>query len=177
MSTRADTKDTGIEVNYTVLPENDVRDRIAQEFSSQAGTYDVASISDYEVLCFSKNKWLAPLDDFIEADEEFNQEDILEPIAAGLTGEDGKVYAEPFYGESSFLMYRKDVFEQAGLTMPQKPTWQEVADLAAQVDGKQPGMKGICLRGLPGWVRSSRRSPPSPTPSAAPGGTRTGRPR
>ncbi len=145
------TKETGIEVNYTVLPENDVRDRIAQEFSSQAGTYDVASISNYEVPFFSKNKWLAPLDEYIEADEEFNQDDILEPIAAGLTGEDDKIYGEPFYGESSFLMYRKDVFEQAGLTMPEKPTWDQVAQLAAQVDGKQPGMKGICLRGLPGW--------------------------
>ncbi len=31
-------------------------------------------------------------------------------------GDDGKVYAEPFYGESSFLMYSKDVFEAKGLT-------------------------------------------------------------
>jgi sorbitol/mannitol transport system substrate-binding protein len=72
-------------------------------------------------------------------------------MATSLSGDDGKVYGQPFYGESSFLMYRKDVFEQAGLTMPEKPTWQQVADLAAQVDGKQPGMKGICLRGQPGW--------------------------
>ncbi|GAB7191247.1 sugar ABC transporter substrate-binding protein [Kineococcus sp. NUM-3379] len=145
------TKETGITVNYTVLPENDVRDKISQEFTSQAGQYDVASISNYEVPFYSANGWLAPLDEFIAGDEAFAQDDILPPIAAGLTGEDGKVYAEPFYGESSFLMYRKDVFEQAGLTVPEKPTWQQVADLAAQVDGKQPGMKGICLRGQPGW--------------------------
>src|SRR3954451_14773669 len=49
------------------------------------------------------------------------------------------------------LMYRKDVFEQKGLTMPEHPTWQQVADLAAKVDGAQPGMRGICLRGQPGW--------------------------
>ncbi len=54
------TKDTGITVNYTVLPENDVRDKISQEFSSQAGQYDVASISNYEVPFYSKNGWLAP---------------------------------------------------------------------------------------------------------------------
>ncbi|WP_432534686.1 ABC transporter substrate-binding protein [Kineococcus arenarius] len=145
------TAETGIEVNFTTLPENDVRDRITQEFSSQAGQYDVASISNYEVPFYSENGWLAPLDDYIAEDTEFNQDDILEPIAAGLTGEDGSVYAEPFYGESSFLMYRKDVFEQAGLTMPENPTWQQVADLAAQVDNVQPGMRGICLRGQPGW--------------------------
>ena len=64
---------------------------------------------------------------------------------------DGKIYGEPFYGESSFLMYRKDVFAAKGLTMPANPTWHQVADLAAKVDGAQPGMKGICLRGQPGW--------------------------
>lgn len=68
-----------------------------------------------------------------------------------LTGADGRLYAEPFYGESSFLMYRKDVFEAKGLTMPERPTWQQVAALAKQADGAEPGMKGICLRGLPGW--------------------------
>ncbi|WP_432494554.1 ABC transporter substrate-binding protein [Kineococcus auxinigenes] len=145
------TAETGIEVNFTVLPENDVRDRITQEFSSQAGQYDVASISNYEVPFYSQNGWLAPLDEYLEGDEEFNQDDILPAMESSLTGEDGSVYAQPFYGESSFLMYRKDVFEQAGLTMPENPTWQQVADLAAQVDNVQPGMRGICLRGQPGW--------------------------
>lgn len=144
------TADTGITVNYTVLPENEVRDQISQEFSSQAGQYDVASISNYEVPFFSTNEWLEPLDDYIEGDEDFAQDDILDPIEAGLTGDDDSVYAEPFYGESSFLMYRTDLFEQAGLTMPEAPTWQEVAELAAQVDGTA-GANGICLRGLPGW--------------------------
>ena len=145
------TEESGITVNYTVLPENDVRDKISQEFSAQAGQYDVASISNYEVPFFSKNGWLAPLDDTVAADATFDQADIFEPMTQALTGEDGKLYAEPFYGESSFLMYRTDVFEEKGLTMPDKPTWAEVADLAAQVDGARPGMKGICLRGQPGW--------------------------
>ncbi len=145
------TKDTGIEVNYTVLPENDVRDKISQEFSAQAGQYDVASISNYEVSFFSKNGWLLPLDETVASDEEFDQADILEPMTKGLTGADGKLYAEPFYGESSFLMYRKDVLDAKGITMPPKPTWDEVAKIAADVDGAQPGMKGICLRGQPGY--------------------------
>jgi sorbitol/mannitol transport system substrate-binding protein len=145
------TKQTGIKVNYTVLPENDVRDKISQDFSSQAGQYDVATISNYETPIYAKNNWLAPLDDFIAKDSGFDQNDILEPIRQSLTAADGKVYAEPFYGESSFLMYRKDVFAAKNLTMPDKPTWQQVADLAAQVDGAEPGMKGICLRGQPGW--------------------------
>ncbi|WP_050053526.1 ABC transporter substrate-binding protein [Pseudarthrobacter siccitolerans] len=144
------TKETGIRVNYTILPENDVRAKISQEFSSQAGQYDVASLSNYEIPFYSANGWLAPLDD-VAADPEFAQDDILPAYTASLTGEDGKLYGEPFYGESSFLMYRKDILEAKGLTMPAKPTWDEVADIAAKVDGATPGMKGICLRGQPGW--------------------------
>jgi sorbitol/mannitol transport system substrate-binding protein len=145
------TKQTGITVNFTVLPENDLRDKASQEFSSQAGQYDVATLSNFEIPIYGKNGWVAPLDDYAAKDAAFNQSDILKPMAAGLTGADGKVYGEPFYGESSFLMYRKDVFQAKGLTMPDKPTWDQVADLAAKADGAQPNMKGICLRGQPGW--------------------------
>jgi sorbitol/mannitol transport system substrate-binding protein len=145
------TKQTGIRVNYTVLPENDVRDKISQEFSSQAGQYDVASLSNFEIPIYARSKWVAPLDEYIASDTTFNQDDILKPMTLSLSGDDGKIYGEPFYGESSFLMYRKDVFESKGITMPEKPTWQQVADIAAKVDNAQPDMRGICLRGQPGW--------------------------
>jgi sorbitol/mannitol transport system substrate-binding protein len=145
------TEETGISVNFTVLPENDVRDKISQEFSSQAGQYDVATLSNFEIPIYANSEWIAPLDDFVAADTEFDQDDILPPMTESLSGEDGRLYGEPFYGESSFLMYRKDVLEAAGLEMPAKPTWQEVGEIAAAVDGAEPGMAGICLRGQPGW--------------------------
>lgn len=144
------TKSTGIKVNFTVLPENDVRDKISQDFASQAGQYDVATISNYETPIYAKNGWLSPLTSRAEADSSFDQSDILPAIRQSLTVS-GQTYAEPFYGESSFLMYRKDVFAAKNLTMPANPTWSQVADLAAKADGAQPGMKGICLRGQPGW--------------------------
>ena len=144
------TAKTGIRVNFTVLPENDVRDKISQEFSSQAGQYDVATVSNFEIPIYAKAKWISPLDDFIAKDSAFDQADILKPMQVSLSSE-GKVYGEPFYGESSFLMYRKDVLQDKGITMPAQPTWQEVADIAAKVDGARPGMAGICLRGQPGW--------------------------
>ena len=144
------TAKTGIKVNFTALPENDVRDKISQEFSSQAGQYDVASLSNFEIPIYAKAKWVAPMSDYIANDPGFAQDDILKPMQTSLSV-DGTVYGQPFYGESSFLMYRKDVMEAKGITVPPKPTWQEVADIAAKVDGAQPGMKGICLRGQPGW--------------------------
>jgi sorbitol/mannitol transport system substrate-binding protein len=145
------TKETGIEVNYTILPENELRDKVTQDIATQAGQYDVATIGAYEVPIWSENDWLHELDSYADADEDFDKDDLLDPIVESMSGEDGKLYALPFYGESSFLMYRKDVLEKEGITMPERPTWTEVADIAAQVDGAQPGMKGICLRGLPGW--------------------------
>ena len=143
------TAKTGIRVNFTVLPENDVRDKISQEFTSQAGQYDVASLSNFEIPIYAKAGWISPLDGFIAKDAAFDQADILEPMQVSLSSE-GKVYGEPFYGESSFLMYRKDVLDAKGLTMPANPTWPQVADIAAKVDGAEPGMAGICLRGQPG---------------------------
>jgi sorbitol/mannitol transport system substrate-binding protein len=145
------TKETGIKVDFKVLPENDVRDTIAQDVANQAGQYDVITISNFEVPFYAKNGWLTPLSDYASKDAKFDQGDILKPMTQSLTADDGKLYGVPFYGESSMLMYRKDVFAAKGLTMPEHPTWDQVATLAAKLDGAQPGMKGICLRGLPGW--------------------------
>jgi sorbitol/mannitol transport system substrate-binding protein len=145
------TKQTGIDVQFKVLPENDVRDTIAQDVANQAGQYDVITISNFEVPFYAKNGWLTSMSPYVEKDASFDQGDILEGMSESLKGEDGETYGQPFYGESSFLMYRKDVFKKKGLNMPEHPTWQQVADFAAKLDGAQPGMKGICLRGLPGW--------------------------
>jgi sorbitol/mannitol transport system substrate-binding protein len=145
------TKDTGIEVQYKVLPENDVRDTIAQDVANGAGQYDVVSISNYEVPFYSKNGWLAPMNSYVDKDSDFDQADVLKPMQDALKGEDGRTYAQPFYGESSMVMYRKDVFDKLGIKMPERPTWDQIAQYAAKADGAENGMAGICLRGLPGW--------------------------
>jgi sorbitol/mannitol transport system substrate-binding protein len=144
------TKQTGIKVNYTVLPEDSLRAKANQEFAAQAGQYDVATISNYEVPFYSANGWLEPLDENVAADPDFKQSDILKPVQAALSA-DGHIYAEPFYAESSMLYYRKDLFQQAGITMPAHPTWDQIAQYAAKLNKSQPGLAGICLRGQPGW--------------------------
>ncbi|MFI1756070.1 ABC transporter substrate-binding protein [Streptomyces sp. NPDC020571] len=145
------TKETGIKVNFTVLPENDVRDKISQDFANQAGQYDAATLSNYEIPIYARNDWLHEMDSYVAKDPAYDEQDVLGPMRESLTGDDGKLYGQPFYGESSFLMYRKDLFAKAGLEMPEHPTWTQVAGFAEKLDGSQPGMKGICLRGLPGW--------------------------
>jgi sorbitol/mannitol transport system substrate-binding protein len=139
-----------IKVNIIFLEEGDLRNAITKDVATGGGQYDIMTVGAYEVPIWGENGWLAPLDK-VAADAEFNQDDILPAYTASLTGKDGKLYGEPFYGESSFLMYRKDIFEAKGLTVSENPTWDEVAALAAKADGAAPGMKGICLRGQPGW--------------------------
>jgi sorbitol/mannitol transport system substrate-binding protein len=145
------TKDTGIKVNYTVLPENELRTKVTQDVATKAGQYDVASVGAYEVPIWAKSGWLTDMGPAADKDSSYDKADLLPAITKSLSGEDGKLYGLPFYGESSFLMYRKDVLAKKNITMPAKPTWPQVANIAAKVDGAEPGMKGICLRGLPGW--------------------------
>ena len=48
-------------------------------------------------------------------------------------------------------MYRKDLFAKAGLTMPERPTWDFIKTAAAKITDKKDEIYGICLRGKAGW--------------------------
>jgi sorbitol/mannitol transport system substrate-binding protein len=137
-----------ITVRYVTLPENEARARITQDVATKAGQFDVVMIGTYEAPIWGRNDWLTDLTPYARDDREYDVDDLMPAVRKGLSA-DGKLYAVPFYGESSFLMYRKDLFEEAGLEMPERPTWTEVADFARKL--KTPDRAGICLRGLPGW--------------------------
>jgi sorbitol/mannitol transport system substrate-binding protein len=143
------TKKSGIKVKYNILPENELRDKVTQDVATQGGQYDVVTIGAYEAPIWAKNSWLEALDDRAK-DSAYDRDDLLQPMQKALSYQD-KLYAVPFYGESSFLMYRKDLFQAKNLTMPDSPTWAQVADFAAKLNDKGSGTAGICLRGLPGW--------------------------
>ena len=142
------TKDTGITVKYSVLPENELRDKVTQDIATKGGQYDAVTIGAYEANIWAKNGWLTDLKPALDGNAAYDNADVLPSMREALTI-DGKQYAAPFYGESSFLMYRKDLFQAAGITMPANPTWQQVEGFAAKLN--TPQMAGICLRGLPGW--------------------------
>lgn len=138
----------GIEVQWVTLEENVLRERVTTDIATRGGQYDIMTIGTYEVPIWTKQGWLLPLEN-LGAD--YDVDDLLPAIRSGLTGEDGKLYAAPFYGESSFVMYRKDLMEKAGLTMPDAPTWDFIADAARKMTDRANGINGICLRGKAGW--------------------------
>jgi sorbitol/mannitol transport system substrate-binding protein len=140
----------GITVKFATYTEGDLRAAIEKDVSTHSNTFNVIMIGPYEAPLFAKNGWLTNLSSqYIASDPSYDGSDILPSIAKALSY-NGSLYAVPFYGESSMLYYRTDLFKAAGLTMPAHPTWNQVASFAAKLN--QPGKQsGICLRGLAGW--------------------------
>lgn len=141
------TKKTGIEVEWVTLEENVLRQRVTTDITTKGGQFDIMTIGMYEAPIWGRNGWLVPLNDL---SAEYDVDDILPAMRNGLSA-DGTLYAAPFYGESSMLMYRTDLMEKAGLTMPEEPTWEFIREAAAAMDDPENGINGICLRGKAGW--------------------------
>jgi sorbitol/mannitol transport system substrate-binding protein len=137
----------GVTVNFQVMEESDLRSAVTADVASGAGQYDIVTIGAYETPQWGANGWLVDLSSFAD-DAEYDVDDILPSVREALSHDD-KLFAVPFYGESSILMYNKEVMDKAGVTISDHPTWQEVADAAAEVNTAD--MSGICMRGKPGW--------------------------
>ncbi len=140
-------KHPDIKVDWVTLEENELRQRVTTDIATKGGQFDVLTIGTYEVPIWGKQGWLVGLNDL---PAEYDIDDILPAIRGGLTV-DGTLYAAPFYGESSMVMYRKDLMEKAGLTMPDAPTWADIKAAAAAMTDKDNEIYGICLRGKAGW--------------------------
>ena len=134
----------GIKLNWVTLEENDLRQKLTKDITTKGGQYDILTIGMYETPIWGKKGWLVPLAGVDDP------ADILPAVTGGLSV-DGKLYAAPFYGESSFTMYRKDLMDKAGLKMPDAPTWDFVVDAAKKMTDRAAGINGICLRGKAGW--------------------------
>ncbi len=136
----------GITLKWVTLEEGTLRARVTTDIATKGGQFDVMTIGLYEAPIWSKKGWLTP----IKTDAAYDVEDLLPAIRSGLSL-DGKLYAAPFYGESSMTMYRADLVKAKGLTMPENPTWAQVADIVAKIHDPAKGVYGLCLRGKPGW--------------------------
>lgn len=141
------TAKTGHEVEWVTLEENVLRQRVTTDITTKGGAFDIMTIGMYETPIWGANGWLVPLDDL---SAEYNAGDILPAMSGGLSHE-GTLYAAPFYGESSMIMYRTDLMEAAGLEMPDAPSWSFIAKAAREMTDRDNDINGICLRGKAGW--------------------------
>ncbi len=141
------TAKTGHEVEWVTLEENVLRQRVTTDISTKGGAFDIMTIGMYETPIWGSNGWLVPLDNL---SAEYDVNDILPAMRDGLS-HDGTLYAAPFYGESSMVMYRTDLVEATGMAMPEAPTWDQIAELARAMTDRENEINGICLRGKAGW--------------------------
>jgi sorbitol/mannitol transport system substrate-binding protein len=135
-----------IKLKWVTLEEGVLRQRVTTDIATKGGQFDVMTIGMYETPIWGKKGWLQEL----KTDAAYDVDDLLPAMRTGLSI-GNKLYAAPFYGESSMLMYRKDLADKAGITLPERPTWTEVKNLAAKIHNPKQGVYGICLRGKPGW--------------------------
>lgn len=148
------TQPSGIKVEFTVLSENELRGTVYAQLREGTSEYDVVMIGPYNAAPLgvaSKLHDLSRLATNAESFADYDIDDLLPPVRDALSN-DGRLYAAPFYGESSFVIYRKDVFNRhinPMLFMPDKPTWRQVKELATRIDS--PEMAGLCVRGKEGW--------------------------
>ena len=147
LSTQFEVNNPDIDLRWVVLEENILRQRTTTDVASQGGQFDVMTIGAYETPIWAKRDWLRPLNNL---PAEYDVDDLIDPIRTGLSN-DGTLYALPFYGESSMLYYRRDLFDQAGIKVPESPTYEQVSQWAEKVHNPANGVYGMCLRGKPGW--------------------------
>ncbi len=136
-----------IHLNWVVLEENVLRQRVTTDIATHGGQFDILTIGNYEVPIWAKQKWLVPLNSL---PSDYDVGDILPTVKQGVSYK-GTIYALPFYGESAMTLYRTDLFKKAGLTMPDTPTYAQIRQFADKITDKSGQVYGICLRGKPGW--------------------------
>lgn len=147
LSSQFEQQHPDIHLRWVVLEENVLRQRVTTDIATNAGQFDVVTVGNYEVPIWAKQKWLEPMEGL---PANYNTDDILKPVREGLTYE-GKIYGLPFYAESAMTYYRTDLFDKAGLKMPDKPTYAQIKEFADKITDKENQIYGICLRGKPGW--------------------------
>src|ERR1700758_3193004 len=147
LASKFEEKNPDIKLNWVIVEENILRQRVTTDVSQGSGQFDIVYIGLYDTPIFAKRGWLRP---FENLPSDYDLDDVFKSIRDGLSY-DGKLYALPFYGESSMLMYRKDLFDAKGLKMPDQPKYEEIAKFAEALTDKSKGMYGITLRGQPGW--------------------------
>jgi ABC-type glycerol-3-phosphate transport system substrate-binding protein len=142
---------TGITVVVDEYPYPDIITAQEVSYSAGASTFDVGMMDPLILGTWFSAGWVEPLDEYLASEELtdaelVNMEDFLEkPMIQMHDPESGQLMGLPFYAESIEIMYRKDLFEAAGIEPPQ--TMEELMAAAEALHNPDDGITGISLRG------------------------------
>ena len=137
---------TGVKLNWVSLEEGVLRKQVTSDTATSGGQYDIINIGMQEAPIWGAAGWIEPLN----FGARYDVDDMLPAIRNGLS-HDGTLYAAPFYGESSMVMYRKDLTDAAGVSIKDNDSWDNIKKAAAAIHNPDAGVYGACLRGKPGW--------------------------
>jgi multiple sugar transport system substrate-binding protein len=136
-----------ISVKIEALPYDQMRDKIVSSFMAPDPTYDLIIVDNPWMYDFASSDFLQPLDKQIDAaGGDYNYEDFAAPVRQ-IAEVNGHIYGIPFYNYGLGLIYRQDLFEQAGLKPP--TTLDGLQSAAQQLD--QPGTAGIAMQPQRGY--------------------------
>lgn len=149
------TQETGVEVEFVFFSENDLRKHVIEDLAIGASQFDIVTIGTYDVPFWAQNEWIVPLDTYFsnlnpQESDTYDLNDFFDYVGPALSF-DSALYALPFYGETSILYYRTDIFQKENRVMPENPTWQDIYDLSVALNHPEQEEYGIILRGKKGW--------------------------
>lgn len=150
------TKKTGIGVEFVMLTENDIRSKIQQDVAVGGGQFDVVTLGSTDSGPYLDAGWTEPLQPMLDAmpandKASYDYADLIKANISAYSSQTKGLAALPLYGESTMIMYRKDLFDAAGLTMPEKPTWEQIYGFAKKLNDPATGTVGMAIRGKAGY--------------------------
>ncbi len=149
---------TGISTTNLILPEAEYFQKILVDLSTGAGEYDVFMTGPYAHWAYDKAGWTQPLEDYLQDPKmtasDYDAADLFGPLVdanrwdltLGVGVGKGHQWAIPVMVETYVQVYRKDIYDAAGL----KPAvtieeWRDNNKKATSGD-----VKGIIVRGSRG---------------------------
>jgi multiple sugar transport system substrate-binding protein len=139
---------TGVTVEFDVLEEGAMLEKQLLECSSMSDTYDIYQVAVEAVTQMAETGCIVPLDERVTSAPAFYDFEDLMPAYRDIFTVNDQTYAVPTAGESVFLIYRKDLFDDAGLEPPE--TWDELLEIAKQFD-EAGEVDGVAFRAQKGW--------------------------
>lgn len=107
----------GIEIEIESLAFDQMRDKLIASFQSSEPTYDLIVVDNPWMDDFVDAGFLQPLDERIDSTTDYASDDFFEPLV-DITDVDGVRYGVPFYNYALGYLYRTDIYDEEGLTVP-----------------------------------------------------------
>ena len=131
-----------IEVEYLTFPSEQYHDKLVTMFTTGTGP-DVFYARDEWLGEFVEAGWVMPLDELMGSVELSAYKDTLIPGAIEAMSYKGRLYGFPYYARYEFVLYNKEMFQQAGITKLPETCLLYTSDAADELDGVDIGGRRI----------------------------------